>query len=76
MVTCSVVKQAYPHTPSCCHSCHEDADYYGYWLCGDDENFSVCCAVGRFLEDTLLIDTYEKVTDQRLLNVLEIEREG
>lgn len=39
--------------PPCCHSCHEDHDDYGYSLCWHDidgQEYEVCCAVSRHLD--------------------------
>jgi hypothetical protein len=39
--------------PGCCLSCHEDADEYGYDMCGgygEWEDVEVCCLVMRWLE--------------------------
>jgi len=45
----------FPDAPSCCDSCHEDADEYGYDLCeveiGPDEYAVVCCKVSNYLRN-------------------------
>jgi hypothetical protein len=49
MITCTALEEV-DGKPSCCGSCHEDADEYGFALCGDGENWWVCCAVSMWLE--------------------------
>jgi hypothetical protein len=41
----------FPDAPSCCESCHDDADQYGYDLFGDGVNYRVCCTVAKWLKD-------------------------
>ena len=49
-----------PGKPSCCGSCHDEVEdgYYDY-MSGDWENWSICCAVNTWLEQTCGIDTLE-----------------
>lgn len=52
-ITCEMLAHL-PGFPGCCISCHDDQDEgydTAYGMCGDGENFAVCCKVSQWLEE-------------------------
>ena len=64
LITCNDFKNVQDR-PSCCNSCHDDADEYGYFLSGDGENYDVCCTRANWLE-AHGVDIYDTVTPEVL----------
>jgi len=57
--SCDIVRKAFYFESGCCSSCHEDADWSGYYLCEIEVGaqwFSVCCEV---------LDRYSKAKRRR-----------
>ena len=67
-ITCDTVRRAFGEN-HCCYSCHDEMEQgYGN-LCGDGENFEVCCKVAQWLEGKG-VDVYNPPTHPELLRVL------
>ena len=55
----NTVRRLIGYDGSCCISCHEDADEWGYALCwldlGDGREAEVCCAVANYYKEWLKV---------------------